>query len=203
MSAESSSPLRQATHLRRVVLIVGLANFIYFLVEFVIARKIGSVSLFADSVDFFEDAAVNFLILIALGWSQRNRARVGMLMALVLLLPALSLIWTIWHKFLVPVPPDPNLLSLTGLGALFINVSCAFALARFRGHSGSLTRAAFLSARNDAFANIAIIGAGLITHQWLTPWPDLIVGIGIALLNLDAAKEIWEAAREEHKSAQA
>jgi Co/Zn/Cd efflux system component len=31
---------------------------------------------------------------------------------------------------------------------------------RFRAHSDSLTRAAFLSARNDVLANIAIIAAG-------------------------------------------
>jgi hypothetical protein len=31
----------------------------------------------------------------------------------------------------------------------------------------------------------------------------LIVGIGIALMNADAAKEVWEAARAEHREAEA
>ncbi len=61
----------------------------------------------------------------------------------------------------------------------------------------SLTRAAFLSARNDVFANAAIIAAGLITAVTFSFWSDLIVGIGIAIMNADAAKEIWEAAEEE------
>jgi hypothetical protein len=47
----------------------------YFGVEFAVALSIGSVSLFADSVDFLGDASVNFLILMALGWSVRSRAR--------------------------------------------------------------------------------------------------------------------------------
>jgi hypothetical protein len=34
-------------------------------------------------------------------------------------------------------------------------------------------------------------------------WPDLAVGAGIMLLNADAAREIFEAAREEHKDAEA
>jgi hypothetical protein len=34
-------------------------NLGYFGVEFVMARVIGSVSLFADSIDFLEDATVN------------------------------------------------------------------------------------------------------------------------------------------------
>ena len=77
-------------------------------------------------------------------------------------------------------------------------------LTRYRRHSGSLTRAAFLSARNDAAANIAIIAAGLVTaFVWASAWPDLIVGLGIAALNADAAREVWQAAREEHKTAEA
>jgi Co/Zn/Cd efflux system component len=39
-----------------------------------------------------------------------------------------------------------------------VNAGCALLLARYRQHGGSLKHAAFLSARNDAFANIGIIG---------------------------------------------
>lgn len=201
-NSTASVPPITDTMLRRAVLIVGLVNLAYFFVEFAVARQIGSVSLFADSIDFVEDAAVNFLILAALGWSPRNRARVGMLLAGILLAPGLALLWTAWQKLIAPTPPEPWLLSITGLGALVVNVSCAFILTRFRHHSGSLTRAAFLSARNDSFANIAIIAAGLITLQWFSGWPDLIVGVGIAIMNADAAKAVWHAARDEHVSAQ-
>ncbi|MGH9429569.1 MAG: cation transporter, partial [Terriglobia bacterium] len=50
------------TNLRKVVIIVAVLNLAYFGVEFAVAVAIGSVSLFADSVDFLEDASVNFLI---------------------------------------------------------------------------------------------------------------------------------------------
>jgi len=63
---------------RRIVRTVALLNLGYFAVEFAVARTIGSVSLFADSVDFMEDAAVNFLILAAMGWTRQRRAKVGM-----------------------------------------------------------------------------------------------------------------------------
>jgi Co/Zn/Cd efflux system component len=59
---------------RRAVALVGLANFAYCFVEFAMARRIGSVLLFADSVDFLEDAAVNLLIFVALAWTARRRA---------------------------------------------------------------------------------------------------------------------------------
>ncbi|MER9131742.1 cation diffusion facilitator family transporter [Mesorhizobium sp. M0768] len=187
--------------LRRVVLVVALLNLGYFGIEFAVALAIGSVSLFADSVDFLEDASVNLLILLAMGWSLRARSRVGMALALILLVPGLATLWTAWEKFNMPVPPQPTALTLAGLGALAVNLSCAYMLARYRHHSGSLTRAAFLSARNDAVANIAIILAGLVTaFLWRSAWPDLIVGLGIAALNADAAREVWEAAREEHRA---
>ena len=58
--------------LRRVVLIVALLNLAYFGIEFAVAVAIGSVSLFADSVDFLEDASVNLLIFVA-NWPSARR----------------------------------------------------------------------------------------------------------------------------------
>ena len=190
-------------NLRNVVVIVAALNLAYFGVEFAVALAIDSVSLFADSVDFLEDASVNFLIAIAIGWSATSRARVGMALASILFIPGLATLWTAWEKFLVPMPPAPLPLSLAGGGALIINLSCALMLVQFRAHSGSLTRAAFLSARNDVLANVAIIAAGFVTAYTLSGWPDLIVGLGIAAMNADAAREVWSAAREEHRVANA
>jgi Co/Zn/Cd efflux system component len=188
-------------NLRKVVILVAVLNLAYFGVEFAVALAIDSVSLFADSVDFLEDASVNFLIAIAIGWSATSRARVGMALAGILFIPGLATLWTAWEKFLVPMPPAPFSLSLAGGGALVINLSCALMLVQFRTHSSSLTRAAFLSARNDVLANVAIIAAGFVTAYTLSGWPDLIVGLGIAAMNAGAAREVWSAAREEHRAA--
>ena len=184
--------------LRRVVAVVAALNLAYFGVEFSVALVIGSVSLFADSIDFLEDASINLLIFTALGWSVARRARVGMLLAGILLVPGLATLWTAWDKVMKPVAPEPFALSLTGAGALAVNATCAALLARYRAEGGSLTRAAFLSARNDVCANMAIIAAGLLTASvWASGWPDIIVGLGIACLNFDAAREVWDAARKE------
>jgi Co/Zn/Cd efflux system component len=197
----TGSPIERDRPVRRAVFLVAVLNLGYFGVEFSVAQAIGSVSLFADSIDFLEDAAVNLLILVALGWRPRYRAMVGMFMAALLLVPAAATVWTAWQKFALAVAPEPIALSLTGLGALAVNLFCALLLARYRAHSGSLTRAAFLSARNDALANIAIIAAGIVTAATVSSWPDLVVGLGILALNLDAARQVYAAAREERRSA--
>ncbi len=183
--------------LRHAVRVVALLNLAYFGVEFGVALEIGSVSLFADSIDFLEDASINALILLALAWSAPRRAVVGRILAGIILIPGLATFLMAWHKFLALTPPEPVVLSLTGTGALLVNFVCALLLVRVRHQGGSLGLAAFLSARNDVLANAAIILAGLATSYTLSGWPDLIVGIGIALINAGAAGEVYKAAGKE------
>lgn len=183
--------------LRNAVRVVALLNLAYFGVEFSVALMIGSVSLFADSIDFLEDASINALILLALTWSAPRRAVVSKVLAGIILIPGLATVWMAWQKFAAPMPPAPLLLSLTAAGALLVNFVCALILVRVRYHGGSLGLAAFLSARNDVLANAAIILAGLVTGYTLSVWPDLLVGLGIAIINAGAAGEVYRAAGKE------
>ena len=121
----------------------------------------------------------------------------------VLLLPVAAFVWTLWRKLGDPVAPDAFALTGTGLGALAINLSsCAFTLARFldaqrQPDQGSVP----FRLRNDAIANIGIIAAGIVTAFTRSLWPDVIVGMGIAAMNADAARAVWRAARDEHREA--
>jgi Co/Zn/Cd efflux system component len=184
--------------LKRTVAAVAALNFGYFFIEFAIAAAIASVALFADSIDFLEDATVNMLVLLALGWTASRRRIVGLLLALCLLIPGLAALYTAWEKLAAPTIPDPVILTMAGIGALLVNGFCAFLLSRVRHHGGSLSLAAFLSARNDVAANLAIIGAGLTTAALGSIWPDVIVGLGIAIMNSGSAYEVYEAAMGEN-----
>lgn len=191
----------ERARIRRIVAFVAAANLGYFGVEVGVAAAIGSVSLFADSIDFLEDASLNLLVLLALGWGAAARRRVGMGLAGILLAPGFATLWLAFQKILHPQSPDPVVLSVTGLGALVVNFGCALMLARVRHRGGSLTRAAFLSARNDVAANVAVVAAGLLTLVWPSAWPDVVVGLGIALMNADAAHEVFTVARAEGREA--
>ena len=90
--------LEETLSFKRTVVLVAVLNLSYFGVEFITARRIGSVSLLADSIDFLEDASVNLLIVAALGMSLVWRARVGMALAGILLIPAGVTLWTAWEK---------------------------------------------------------------------------------------------------------
>ena len=190
--------------LRTAVLVVALLNLAYFFVEIGVAVGIGSVSLFADSVDFLEDTAVNLLIFVAIGWPLARRAKAGKAMAVIIMVPAAAALWQAVTKFSNPEAPDALSLMLTAGGAVVVNTVCAALLLRHRDHGGSMSKAAWLAARNDVVVNLGIIAMGVLTLT-LVPngWPDLLLGLGIVVLNFHAAKEVWEVAEEEDLAAKA
>lgn len=192
-----------AGQLRRIVLVVAILNLAYFFVEFAVALVAGSVSLLADSVDFLEDTAINVLIFAAVGWPLARRAMMGKMMALIILGPAAVAGWKAIQQFSDPVAPKVVPLVLASLGAIAINGTSAWLLARVRHRGGSLSRAAFLSARNDVLVNVAIIGMAVVTAWTQSGWPDLILGCFIILLALHAAYEVWEVSEEERLAARA
>ena len=189
--------------LRRTVLVVAGLNLAYFVVEVSVAVTIGSVSLVADSVDFLEDTAINLLIALALGWPLARRAMAGHAMALVILVPAFAAAWQAFGKAADPSAPDVTALLVTAGGAAAVNAVCAFLLARVRHHGGSLSGAAYLSARNDVAVNLAIIAMALVTAWTGSGWPDIVLGLVIIVVNTRAAWEVWALAGEERLAARA
>jgi Co/Zn/Cd efflux system component len=192
-----------AGRLRRIVLVVAILNLSYFFVEFAVALMAGSVSLLADSVDFLEDTAINLLIFLALGWPLARRAATGKAMALIILGPAAVAGWEAIQRFSEPLAPEVVPVVLASLGAIAINGTSAWLLASVRHRGGSLSRAAFLSARNDVLVNVAIIVMAVVTLSTGSGWPDLILGCFIILLALRAAYEVWEVSEEERLAAKA
>lgn len=186
--------------IRQAVLAVALLSLAYFFVEFFAALSIGSASLFADSADFLEDTAINLLVYVAVAWPAPRRRAAGSVLAALILVPAIAAIVTVATKIVNPVAPSPEGLTAVAAGALVVNVVCALILMRLRDEGSSLATGAWLAARNDALANLLIIAAGLLTSVWQTAWFDIAVGAVIAAVNLFAAKDVWEAAREEHDS---
>lgn len=124
-------------------------------------------------------------------------------MAAVLVLPSLVALWQAFEKFQHPGAPDVATLIWVSGGAIVVNGISAWLLARRQHHAGSLSRAAFLSARNDVIVNVSIIAMALVTAVTTSGWPDLVLGVGILLLNGRAAHEVWELSEEERLAAKA
>lgn len=182
---------------RTAIAIVAAINFVGFLGESVVALVIGSASLFADAADFLEDTLINLLVLTAVGWSLAGRRKASYALAGLILIPAVAAFVMVAVKLATGEPPEPFTLSVTAVGALVINLVSAVLLFRVRSGGGALMTGAWLAARNDALANVLIIATGVVTVFWASVWPDVAVGLVIGVINLHAAKEVFEQARAE------
>lgn len=195
--------LPDAARLRRVVLTVAGLNLGYFVVELTVALTAGSVALLADSVDFLEDTSVNLLVWLALSWPLARRSVAGKVMAVIILGPAALAAVQLIGRITAPVVPEVGPLILASLGAIAVNGTSAWLLAAVRHHGGSLSRAAFLSARNDVVVNLAIIAMAGLTAWTRSGWPDLVLGCVILGLAAFAAHEVWEVSEEERLASKA
>ena len=136
MNRAAAADRRRARALRGTVLAVALLNGAYLVVEIILAVGIGSVALVADSVDFFEDFAVNLLIFVALGWTAARQAVIGKVMAGIIVLPAVAALVMAATKIGDPEPPAAGVLLGAAVGSLLVNIVCVVLLARVRVDGG-------------------------------------------------------------------
>ena len=183
--------------LKSAVLWVAILNGLYFFVEFGAGLATHSVSLIADSIDFLEDASLNVLILVGFALAGAARARLGSVLAIIIGVPSLAALIAAVDKVLNPIAPSVQGMSLAAFGALVVNSVAALILMRVRNHEHSLVTAAWLSARNDVLANVAILAAAGATALVASTWWDVAIGLVIGYLNADAAVKVWRQSRRD------
>lgn len=176
---------------RRALWIVVLLNLGFGLAEIVGGFLADSQALKADALDFIGDGTISLFGLLALGWSALARSRVALAQGLFLGALGIGVIgFAVWRA-MNAVAPEADLMGAIGVVALAVNVSAALVLSRFREGDANV-RAIWLFSRNDALANVAVIGAAAMVAWTGQAWPDLAVAGVIALLFLHSA---WEIAR--------
>ena len=174
----------------KTISLVIVLNISYFFVEYYFAQKISSVSLFADSIDFLEDASSNFIALFFMNAAIVYRRYITLLLLSIFILPAFGAIFLIAQKISQSTVPEPFTLTSVALGALLINLICSLLLRKYKKASNTLLKVIYFSARNDVISNLAIIIAGIITFFYTSQLPDLIVGTIIFIVNMMAISEI-------------
>ena len=174
----------------RVVLCIALGvNLAMFLIEVVAGVVAGSVSLLADALDFFGDAANYGISLIVLGMALQWRARAALIKGLSMGLFGLWVIGTaVGHAFGGSIP-EAATMGAVGFLALAANVGVAMLLFQYRGGESNM-RSVWLCSRNDAIGNVAVILAATGVFATGTRWPDLLVAVIMASLALTAAAQV-------------
>ena len=181
---------------RMVLWMVLGINAVLFVVEFGVGWWARSTALLADSLDMLGDAFVYAFSLWVLQRGTRWRARAALSKGVVQLVFGLVVLSQAAWLAVDGTPPVADAMALMGLVALAGNTWAFALLWRHRSDDINMT-STWLCSRNDLIANAAVLAAAAAVWQLDSAWPDVIVGVAIALLFLRTAFEVIRGARIE------
>lgn len=199
MSASCCShPATPATdpRYRRILWIALVVNAAMFGVELVAGWASGSVSLLADAIDFFGDAANYGLSLAVLGMGLATRAKAALFKAACMAAFGVFVLGRAVWSARTGVVPEALTMGSVAMLALAANVGVALMLYRWRTGDANM-RSVWICSRNDAISNIAVGLAALGVFGTGTAWPDLLVAGLMAVLAITGAWTVLRHARAE------
>ena len=178
---------------RRVLTGVLAINAVMFLVELVGGLLAHSTALLADSADMLGDSIVYGVSLYVVGRGPAWQARAALLKGGIMLAFGAAVLGEVATKLGRGVVPGAEVMSGIGVLALAANASVLWLLRRHRTDDLNM-RAVWLCSRNDVAANAGVLVAALGVGLTGSPWPDVVVGLGIALLFVVSAIDVIRAA---------
>jgi Co/Zn/Cd efflux system component len=161
--------------------IVLMINCVMFVVEFAAGFIASSAALMADSLDMLGDAFVYSFSLYVVSRDDGWKASAAYVKSGIMFAFGLFVLMQVGGKLLSAEVPQFELMGSVGLLALIANVVCLFLLTRHREDDVNM-RSVWLCSRNDIISNVSVLFAGLGVLLTSSHWPDVIVGLGIAML---------------------
>lgn len=192
----SAPPPSADPRYRRVLWIALIVNAAMFAIEIAGGVASGSVSLLADAVDFFGDAANYGLSLAVLSMALTWRARAALVKGISMGLFGIFVLARAGWAIAAGSVPEAMTMGAIGVLALIANIAVAMMLYAWRDGDANM-RSVWLCTRNDALGNIAVMLAALGVFGTGSAWPDLIVAAIMAVLALTASVSVIRGATRE------
>jgi cation diffusion facilitator family transporter len=169
-------------------IVLGI-NAVMFIVEIVAGLLGNSVSLVADSLDMLGDALVYAFSLYVVARSSAMKAKVALFKGAIMAAFGLFVLGQAIYRIVFPQLPVFEAIGAIGLLALAANSTCFFLLWRHRADDINMS-SVWLCSRNDIIANVSVLLAAL--GVWLTHsgWPDILIGLALAVLFLRSALHV-------------
>lgn len=180
----------------RVLYLVLAINAVMFVVEFVAGWLAQSTALLGDSLDMLGDASVYAVTLYALTASERTRAGIALFKGLAMAVLGLAVLIEAARKAVVGAMPDVSVMILVGALALMANALCFALLFRHRADDLNM-RSVWLCSRNDLISNTSVLLAAGAVYASGSMWPDVAIGVAIAMLFLHSARQVLAEGRDE------
>lgn len=166
--------------------IVLAINFVMFVVELGAGLKAGSISLIADSLDMLGDSLVYIFSIYVIARGARMKAYSAIFKGAIMAAFGLFVLGQAIYQILHPEVPTFQTIGAIGILALAANSVCLALLYKHREQDINMS-SVWLCSRNDIIANISVIGAGVGVWLASSPWPDIAVGLALAVLFLRSA----------------
>jgi len=156
-------------------------NGVMFFAELLAGIFGDSTALIADSIDMLADATVYAIALFAVGRAATVKHRVAHLSGIIEIALGASVLLEVIRRLISGSEPQPAYMIAVGIVALIANGACLMLIQRHR-HGDIHMRASWIFSKNDVIANIGVITAGTLVLLTNSPWPDLIIGLIIAIV---------------------
>ena len=180
---------RQSSTLK---IVLGI-NAVMFIVELTAGLLSGSVSLLADSLDMLGDALVYGFSIYVVARGARMKAIAALFKGGIMAVFGLFVLGQAVYRIVFPQVPVFEAIGAIGLLALAANSICFVLLWRHRADDINMS-SVWLCSRNDIVANVSVLFAA--AGVWLTDsgWPDILVGLALAVLFLRSAQFVLRGA---------
>jgi Co/Zn/Cd efflux system component len=185
-----------APRFRKALWFALFLNALMFFVELGASWASGSVSLMADSVDFFGDAANYAISLAVLAMAASVRSKAAIVKAATMGAFGVFVLGKALYNLQAGVTPEPITMGAVGLAALAVNAGVALMLFRFRSGDANM-RSVWICSRNDAIGNVAVMLAAVGVFGTGSAWPDLAVAGVMGVLAMTGAGTVLNHARRE------
>jgi Co/Zn/Cd efflux system component len=181
---------------RRALWIALAVNLFMFVAEVAASWSSGSVSLLADAVDFFGDAANYALSLVVLSMAMHIRSKAALVKAACMAAFGVFVLGRAAWAVRLGTSPEPVTMGVVAVAALAANLGVALLLFRHRSGDANM-RSVWICSRNDAIGNVAVGLAALGVFGTGSAWPDLLVAALMAVLAITGAVSVLRHARIE------
>lgn len=175
-------------------------NAVMFVVELAAGLVAGSTALLSDSLDNLGDALTYGLSLYAVSRGARSKTKVALFKGGLILIAGIFVLGQVVYRLVVPTLPVFETMGAISLLALLGNGACLALLWKHREEDINMS-SVWECSRNDIASNIAVFVAAV--GVWLTRsgWPDLAVGLVLAILFLRSALRVLRDAISELRRA--
>lgn len=181
---------------RRTLRLVLAINASMFIVELTLGFIAQSTGLVADSLDMLADASVYAISLHSVGKNPSWKVTAARFSGVAQILLACMAVADVLLRFFLGSEPVSVLMMGVGVTALVANVACLRLINRHR-EGGIHIRASLIFSTNDVIANLGVILSGLLVWAFGSRYPDLVIGLVIAVVVLRGGVRILREASEE------